>query len=56
VANLRHLEYFHDHARVDRMLFDGVLDPSGGALRPDVSAPGMGMELKRSDARPYRRG
>jgi L-alanine-DL-glutamate epimerase-like enolase superfamily enzyme len=56
VANLRHLEYFHDHARVDRLLFDGVLDPSGGALRPDLSSPGMGMELKRSDARRYRKG
>jgi L-alanine-DL-glutamate epimerase-like enolase superfamily enzyme len=56
VPNLRHLEYFHDHARVDRLLFDGVLDPVGGALRPDVSTPGMGMELKRSDARPYRKG
>jgi L-alanine-DL-glutamate epimerase-like enolase superfamily enzyme len=56
VANLRHLEYFHDHARVDRLLFDGVLEPAGGVLRPDVSTPGMGMELKRSDARRYRKG
>jgi hypothetical protein len=34
VANLRHLEYFSDHARVDRLLFDGVLDPTGGVLAP----------------------
>ena len=32
VPNLRHLEYFHDHARVDRLLFDGVLDPTGRHL------------------------
>jgi L-alanine-DL-glutamate epimerase-like enolase superfamily enzyme len=55
VPNLRHLEYFHDHARVDRLLFDGVLDPDGGALRPDLSRPGMGLELKRSDAERYRK-
>ena len=38
VPNLRHLEYFHDHARIEAMLFDGALDPSGGVLRPDPRA------------------
>ncbi len=56
VPNLRHLEYFHDHARVDRLLFDGVLDPTGGVLRPDLSRPGLGLELKRADARAWLRG
>ncbi|HEY5303298.1 MAG TPA: enolase C-terminal domain-like protein [Acidimicrobiales bacterium] len=54
VANVRHLEYFADHARVDRLLFEGVLDPDGGVLRPDLSRPGLGLELKISDARKYR--
>jgi L-alanine-DL-glutamate epimerase-like enolase superfamily enzyme len=49
VPNLRHLEYFHDHAVVDRTLFEGVLDPDGGVLRPDPDAPGTGLGL-RSDA------
>ncbi len=49
-ANLRHLEYFADHARVDRMLFEGVLDPGGGVLRPDPARPGIGLELRRADA------
>jgi len=53
VANVRHLEYFHDHARVDRLLFDGVLDPDGGVLRPDLSRPGIGLDLKRTDAARY---
>ncbi|MGC2485748.1 MAG: enolase C-terminal domain-like protein [Acidimicrobiales bacterium] len=53
VANVRHLEYFADHARVDRLLFDGVLDPVGGVLRPDLSRPGLGLELKRSDAQQF---
>jgi L-alanine-DL-glutamate epimerase-like enolase superfamily enzyme len=51
VDRLRHLEYFHDHVRIESMLFDGVLAPDGGALVPDRSRPGNGLELKRADAR-----
>ena len=54
VANLRHLEYFHDHHRVEQMLFEGTLDPKGGTLVPDLSRPGNGMELKEADAERYR--
>jgi len=54
VPKLRHLEYFHDHARIEHMFFDGALDPVDGELRPDLSRPGMGLELKRQDAEPYR--
>ena len=50
VDRLRHLEYFHDHVRIDSMLFDGVLEPVDGALVPDRSRPGHGLELKRADA------
>jgi len=50
VPNLRHLEWFHDHVRVERMLFDGVLEPLNGTLRPDRSRPGHGLELKRVEA------
>jgi L-alanine-DL-glutamate epimerase-like enolase superfamily enzyme len=50
VPRLRHLEYFHDHVRIERMLFDGTLEPEGGRLRPDRSRPGHGLELKRADA------
>ncbi|HEX3804844.1 MAG TPA: enolase C-terminal domain-like protein [Solirubrobacteraceae bacterium] len=45
-----HLEYFHDHERIEEMLFDGVLDPREGALWPDLSATGMGLEFKQRDA------
>jgi L-alanine-DL-glutamate epimerase-like enolase superfamily enzyme len=47
---VRHVEYFHDHVRIEHMLFDGTLTPVNGELRPDLSRPGMGVELKRSDA------
>jgi L-alanine-DL-glutamate epimerase-like enolase superfamily enzyme len=50
---VRHLEYFHDHVRIEHMIFDGALSPSDGALSPDLSRPGMGLELKRSDAERY---
>jgi L-alanine-DL-glutamate epimerase-like enolase superfamily enzyme len=53
-ANLRHLEYFHDHARIEAMLFDGALDASGGVLRPDRSRPGLGLSLKDADCARYR--
>jgi L-alanine-DL-glutamate epimerase-like enolase superfamily enzyme len=54
VPNLRHLEYFHDHARIERMFFDGALDPAGGALRPGTSHVGHGLSLKEANAAPYR--
>jgi hypothetical protein len=53
VESLLHLEYFHDHVRVENMLFDGVLDPVEGCLHPDPSRPGLGLELKRADAERY---
>ncbi|HET9154608.1 MAG TPA: enolase C-terminal domain-like protein [Solirubrobacterales bacterium] len=46
IESLVHLEYFHDHVRLERMLFDGTLDPEGGALRPDPARPGHGLALK----------
>jgi L-alanine-DL-glutamate epimerase-like enolase superfamily enzyme len=50
---LRHLEYFHDHARIERMLFDGFRAPVKGALMPDLTRSGMGLELKEPDANRY---
>jgi L-alanine-DL-glutamate epimerase-like enolase superfamily enzyme len=52
--NLRHLEWFHDHVRIESLFFDGALDPAGGVLRLDAKAPGNGLTLRRADAEPYR--
>ncbi len=49
-TRFRHLEYFHDHDRIEHMLFDGAPVPVGGALRPDLTRPGLGLEFKRQDA------
>jgi L-alanine-DL-glutamate epimerase-like enolase superfamily enzyme len=51
LESLVHLEYFHDHVRLERMLFEGTLDPQGGALRPDPSRPGHGLTLKHEAKR-----
>jgi L-alanine-DL-glutamate epimerase-like enolase superfamily enzyme len=44
---LVHLEYFHDHVRIEHKLFDGVPALRDGALVPDRSRPGNGLEVKR---------
>jgi L-alanine-DL-glutamate epimerase-like enolase superfamily enzyme len=53
LENFVHLEYFHDHVRIEHMLFDGVVEPVDGTLMPDLDRPGMGLELKRSEAECY---
>jgi L-alanine-DL-glutamate epimerase-like enolase superfamily enzyme len=49
-----HVEYFHDHSRVEALLFDGAIAPDGGLLRPDRGRPGLGVELRRADAERFR--
>ena len=49
-----HIEYFHDHARIEQMLFDGAARPRpDGRLYPDLSRPGLGLDFKRRDAAPF---
>ena len=52
--NLRHIEYFHDHVRMDHLLFDGVLEPRDGALQPANDRPGLGLALKDQDVAGFR--
>lgn len=51
---LRHVEYFHDHVRIESMLFDGFRAAKNGVMYPDLSRPGMGLAFKRVDAERYR--
>ena len=50
LGRVRHVEYFHDHQRIERLLFDGAVQPRDGALAPDPGRPGLGLEMKRADA------
>jgi L-alanine-DL-glutamate epimerase-like enolase superfamily enzyme len=54
VVNLRHVEYFHDHQRIEQMLFDGAVKATGGQLTP-TATPGLGLRLRTQDAQAYRR-
>jgi L-alanine-DL-glutamate epimerase-like enolase superfamily enzyme len=53
IDELIHLEYFHDHVRIEGMLFDGLPELREGALWPDLSRSGNGLSLRRSDAAQY---
>ncbi|WP_442543029.1 enolase C-terminal domain-like protein [Arthrobacter sp. KN11-1C] len=52
--NFRHLEWFHDHVRIEEMFFDGTGDPAGGSVRPGEDCPGNGLTFRARDADKYR--
>ena len=54
VPNVVHLEYFHDHVRIESMLFEGVARPVNGHLAPDLSRAGLGLEFKTKEAECFR--
>lgn len=53
VPRFRHVEWFHDHVRIERILFDGAPVPRYGEIGPDPARPGLGLSLKRQDAEQY---
>ncbi|MCW7940703.1 mandelate racemase [Streptomyces hygroscopicus] len=55
VPNLRHLEWFHDHVRLEHLLFDGTLDPAGGSVTPGGDGTsGLGLRLAAERAQRFR--
>ena len=52
-ARFRNLEWFHDHARLEAMLFDGAPVLRDGHVAPDGGRPGLGLVLKMADAERY---
>ncbi len=54
IDQIRHIEYFHDHVRIEQKLFDGFVSPVGGEMRPSLQRLGLGLELKTPDAEKYR--
>jgi L-alanine-DL-glutamate epimerase-like enolase superfamily enzyme len=53
-AQLRHMEWFHDHVRIEHMLFDGAPDLRDGYVAPNVQTAGHGLQFKRIDAEKFR--
>jgi len=49
----RHQEWFHDHVRLESMLFDGAPRIEYGRIAPDLTRPGHGLTLREADARRY---
>jgi L-alanine-DL-glutamate epimerase-like enolase superfamily enzyme len=54
VPNVRHLEWFHDHVRIEQLLFDGCPVPEDGDLRPSADRPGHGLTWRDDEAARYR--
>ncbi|HEX7003085.1 MAG TPA: enolase C-terminal domain-like protein [Trueperaceae bacterium] len=53
LPQLRHIEYFFDHARIEEMIFDGFRPPEGGTMRPNLGRDGHGLQLRRQTAHRY---
>jgi L-alanine-DL-glutamate epimerase-like enolase superfamily enzyme len=53
-ARLWNIEWFHDHVRIEHMLFDGAPRVEKGTIAVDWSRPGLGIELKRADAERFK--
>jgi L-alanine-DL-glutamate epimerase-like enolase superfamily enzyme len=51
--NFRHIEWFADHDRIERLFFDGCLDPAGGTVTPSMAAPGHGLTFRAEAAAEY---
>jgi L-alanine-DL-glutamate epimerase-like enolase superfamily enzyme len=53
-SRAKNVEYFFDHIRIERMLFDGALEAKDGLLTPNLREPGLGVRFKHKDAEQYR--
>jgi L-alanine-DL-glutamate epimerase-like enolase superfamily enzyme len=56
VPNLRHVEYFHDHARADPRLFAGLPAAGPGGISATGDSIGHGMTLREGDGEAFRVG
>jgi len=53
IEPLAHVEYFHDHARIEEMLFEGIPPIVDGTLCPDPALSGTGLRLREGEAERY---
>ncbi|ROT28171.1 enolase C-terminal domain-like protein [Micromonospora sp. HM5-17] len=54
VPNLRHLEWFHDHVRIEGLLFAGTVSATGGSAPVNLTEPGIGLAFRDTDAERFR--
>jgi L-alanine-DL-glutamate epimerase-like enolase superfamily enzyme len=48
--HFRNIEWFHDHVRIEHMLFDGAPVPKEGVISPDIARSGLGLVFRDRDA------
>ena len=49
-----HMEYFHDHVRIEHLFFEGGPIMNGGSLYPNLPyRSGLGLDLKEKDVEKY---
>jgi len=48
-----HMEFFHDHARIEENYLEGFPMLRGGSLYPHLDRPGHGLELKEKDLQKF---
>jgi len=53
LRQFRHQEWFHDHVRIEHLMFDGAPYPHSGTITADKSRYGIGLELKARDVERY---
>lgn len=53
-SNMRHIEWFADHDRIETDLFTGGVSPEGGTAGPDLDRCGHGMSFDDAAAARYR--
>jgi L-alanine-DL-glutamate epimerase-like enolase superfamily enzyme len=46
---IRNIEWFHDHARIERSVFGGAPIPRDGFIQPDLGRPGHGLALREKE-------
>jgi L-alanine-DL-glutamate epimerase-like enolase superfamily enzyme len=53
-AHLKNMEWFHDHVRVEHMLFDGASGIHDGFVVPNLQRSGHGLKFRRTAAERYK--
>jgi L-alanine-DL-glutamate epimerase-like enolase superfamily enzyme len=51
--SMQHVEYFFDHVEIETRIFEGYRQPVQGHMAPDLSRPGVGLDLKKHDAQKF---